>query len=355
MAKLMHGRSPLGPETPAPALAGLQLSKSSQLELKGPQTSLRDQSLRPLAWIGAANGSGSHDAGTGQGPIFLKSISSELDGALFSQLRIVNETASGRHREALRGLVDFNRRLAQSTRSAVRRGLFPYVIGGDHACAIGTWSGIASLYQAPLGMLWIDAHMDSHDFESSETGNIHGMPLATLLGKGHPDLMRLGGERTKLDPKRCVLFGVRSFERGEARHLEELKVRVYMMSEILERGFQVCWQEALRRVQGAGEKFGISLDLDGLDPHHIPGVGTPVPHGLHPSLVLQNLRTQLAHPDLVGFEVVEFNPEHDIGGQSLAFLIELSHLLENRHENRGFLGSNGPLAPWPSSLWPLSL
>jgi len=118
------------------------------------------------------------------------------------------------------------------------------VLGGDHSCAIGTWSGAFAALEkkGPLGLIWIDAHMDAHTPETTPSGNIHGMPIACLLGYGDEKLTH---NQPKIDPEHLCLIGVRSFEPGEAALLERLKVRVIMMDEVKERGLNAVMREAI--------------------------------------------------------------------------------------------------------------
>lgn len=204
-------------------------------------------------------------------------------------------------------------RLADRVGGYFLAGNFPLVIGGDHSCAIGTWSGMKRVLgdEARLGLLWIDAHMDSHTFRSSPSRNIHGMPLACLLGYGDERLTKTAGDSQKLLPQDVCLIGVRSFEREEAELLRALGVRIYFMDEIKRRGMQEVFTEAHRQVRAQTAGYGISIDLDALDPVEEPGVGTPVPDGLLRADVIDALT--LAHCDekLLALEIVEYNPYLD--------------------------------------------
>ncbi|PKO84015.1 MAG: arginase [Betaproteobacteria bacterium HGW-Betaproteobacteria-11] len=209
-------------------------------------------------------------------------------------------------------------RLAERVGALLAAGNFPLVIGGDHSCAIGTWSGAKQFLgghapEARLGLLWVDAHMDSHTFRTSPSRNIHGMPLAALLGQGEPRLTAIAGPAPQLLPADACLLGVRSFERGEAELLASLGVRVYFMDEIKRRGLPEVFAEARARVCANTVGYGISIDLDALDPDEEPGVGTPVPDGLHRRELVDVLR--LAHCDarLLALEIVEYNPYLDAG------------------------------------------
>jgi arginase len=210
----------------------------------------------------------------------------------------------------------------------------PVVIGGDHSCAIGTWKGIARALapRGPLGLVWIDAHMDAHTPETSPSGMLHGMPLACLLGHGDP---RLALEpAAALDPGRLCLVGVRSFESGEASLLERLGVRVFRMREIERRGLAPVMAEALAIARNGSGGYGVSLDLDAIDPRDAPGVGTAVRHGIR-AAELRELFGRLAQdPALDALEIAEYNPARDRGGATARLIgdIVLSLLAPARPE-----------------------
>ena len=220
-------------------------------------------------------------------------------------------------------------RLADSVGRHLAQGDFPLVIGGDHSCAIGTWSGVKRALGAParLGLIWIDAHMDSHTVVTSQTHHIHGMPLASLLGHGDARLTGVAGDAPKLLPEDVCLIGVRSFESEEAALLKQLGVRVYFMHEVRRRGLSEVFAEALRRVRAHTQGYGISIDLDALDPSEGPGVGTPVPGGLLRADMTDALA--LAHGDekLLAVEIVEYNPYHDEHFVTARAIHDLCHSL----------------------------
>ena len=202
--------------------------------------------------------------------------------------------------------------VADATASAIAAGERPLVIGGDHAIAAGSWRGIGrALGEAP-GLIWIDAHLDAHTPASSPSGNAHGMPLAALFGDGDGEMTGIPGPA--LDPARTVVLGVRSFEAEEAACLQALGVRWFSMDEIAARGFAEVLAEA-RRLIGDGP-WGVSLDLDVLDPGVAPGVSTPVPGGLMPEELALGLRGILRERNCVGLEIAEYNPQADTDGRT---------------------------------------
>lgn len=222
-------------------------------------------------------------------------------------------------------------RLMRHTRLLRRGGVLPFVVGGDHSCAIGTWSGIAAAQKQALGLLWIDAHLDSHTPETSETQRVHGMPLAVLLGEGDERLTRLAGICPVIEARYCAVIGVRSFEAGEPLRLQRLGVRFYTMEEVRRRSLAVVLREAWRRVAAAPGGFGVSLDLDVLDPLLAPGVSVPEQRGLDPQKLARLLRQQPGKQRLRGLELVELNPQRDPQGQTRRLLPTLmTSLLINR-------------------------
>ena len=215
--------------------------------------------------------------------------------------------------------------LADAVYEVTREGRQFAVIGGDHSCAIGTWSGVnRAVHEAgEFGLIWFDAHMDSHTVETSHSGAVHGMPLAVLLGHGDPQLTRVGRSGAKLLPKNVCLIGVRSYEPEESAVLENLGVRVFHMEEVERRGLDSVMDEALERVTRSTLAFGLSIDMDALDPRDAPGVGSPEPKGLRGAELVRALEKVHGHENLLGVELVEFNPKRDEADRTAKLAAEL--------------------------------
>lgn len=219
--------------------------------------------------------------------------------------------------------------LADRTEAAMNAGQFPLVLGGDHSIAIGTITGMVRSLRREgkrLGVVWVDAHTDMNTPETSPSGNIHGMPVACLLGNGPAALTRelLDGEPA-LRPEDVVLVGIRDVDRQEAETVRRMGVRAYTMSELDLRGTAVCLQEAFSDLTARTDGIHLSFDLDGVDPAEAPGVGTPVPGGL--SLRESHMLCELAAQTgkLLGMEMVELNPTRDVAnrtGELARWLIE---------------------------------
>lgn len=186
------------------------------------------------------------------------------------------------------------------------------LLGGDHSAAIGTWSGVATALPGPLGLIWIDAHLDSHTLQTSPSGNIHGMPAAILLGMGAPSLVNLMNKSPKIKPEHLCFVGVRSFEPEEEALINQLGIRVFGIQEVLEKGINKVMREAVDRVTRGTVGYGISLDLDSIDPSDAPGTGTPVSPGIPGERLCEALTLIADDPRRLAQEIVEFDPHRDL-------------------------------------------
>lgn len=214
-------------------------------------------------------------------------------------------------REALNDVAALSAILSQSTEHSVQQKRFFITLGGDHTAAIGSWSGASHALTGDLGLLWFDAHMDAHTFETTLSNNIHGMPLAVLLGYGEPALTHIASQQPKVKPENVALIGVRSYETGEAELLKKLGVKIFYMEDIQKLGLQNVMSSALRIVSQNTAGFGISIDLDGFDPEDAPGVGTAEKNGIRAVEFLQHFACITKHPKLIGADIAEFNPVLD--------------------------------------------
>ncbi len=273
-------------------------------------------STRNIIVIGAASGAGAPDAATAEGPDALRHYHVFHDTPLqHVEWDAILHVPRAEQDTPLHAVAALGERLAAEVEAVLLAGNFPLVVGGDHSCAIGTWSGVHRVLadQGPLGLIWIDAHMDSHTFATTPSGQIHGMPLAVLLGHGEAALTSIDGAEAKLLPEHVCLIGVRSYEAGEAALLHRLGVRVFEMDEVRRRGLAAVFDEALAIVRQGTAGFGVSVDLDALDPAEEPGVGTPVPGGLRRAELATALSRLRGDPGFVAMEIVEYNPRRDRG------------------------------------------
>ncbi len=209
------------------------------------------------------------------------------------------------------------RRLAAEVQSIVLSGRFPIVLGGDHSIAAGTVSGAAK--KRKLGMIWIDAHSDINTPETTYSGNVHGMPLASILGR-EPKALLSG---PKLSPAHVVLIGLRDVDPGEREHIRDWGVHAYTMRDVDELGMPRVIEEAIRIATNGTAGFHLSFDMDSIDPDVAPGVGTPVEGGL--SYREAHLAMEMIHDSgrLVSAEFVEVNPVLDERNRTALLAVEL--------------------------------
>lgn len=223
-------------------------------------------------------------------------------------------------------IVHANRLLADKVERVLKRGHFPLVLGGDHSIATGTVSGLVAFARARrkrVGVVWVDAHSDINTPRTSPSGNVHGMPLAALLGLGPTALGRIAGTGRKLDPGSVAMVGIRSVDEGERNHLRRLGVHVYTMADIDRHGIHIVMEKAVANVTREADLVHVSFDLDSVDPSLAPGVGTPVKGGLdyrEAHLVMESLA---AAGVMVSLEMVEINPILDDRNRSAEFAVEL--------------------------------
>jgi arginase len=199
--------------------------------------------------------------------------------------------------------------------------LVPLVLGGDHSIAIGTLSGLAA--GGPGGVLWLDAHGDLNTPETTPSGNVHGMPLAAVLGLCGSEFSRDGLRLPAVDPQRVALVGVRSLDPGERAVVRELDLAVYTISDLDRRGVEPVMEEALARIAG-GSFMHVSVDLDVVDPEVAPGVGDPVRGGLSYREAHLALELVADAGILDSLELVEVNPIRDHENTTAALAVGLA-------------------------------
>lgn len=204
---------------------------------------------------------------------------------------------------------------------------FPLVLGGDHSMTIGSAAAVARHYRAQgqgIGVLWVDAHTDMNTPETTPSGNIHGMSLATLVGRGDDRLLEIAGDGgPAVDPRNVCVIGARDVDEAEKEVVREAGIRVFTMSEVDERGVAACMDEALERLNDGTAGFHLSYDLDALDPMIAPGVGTPVRGGLNYREAHLVCEKSARSGTVVSLEVVEVNPVLDVRNGTAEMAVDL--------------------------------
>jgi arginase len=216
---------------------------------------------------------------------------------------------------------------AEQVIKTLESGKVPIVLGGDHSVAAGTVAGVAEFYRRQnqkIGLIWIDAHSDINTPESSPSGNVHGMPLAAIMGLGPPELANILNFSPKVSPENCVLVGVRDIDAVEKENVRKAGIEVFTMRDIDERGMRTVMEEALRMAGRGTAGYHISLDMDWVDPEDAPGVGTPVRGGA--TYREAHLAMEIIADDgrMLSFEIVEVNPVIDEHNRTAELAVELT-------------------------------
>jgi arginase len=206
-------------------------------------------------------------------------------------------------------------------------GKVPITLGGDHSIAAGTVAGVAEFYRRQnqkIGLIWIDAHTDVNTPESSPSGNVHGMPLAAIMGLGPPELSNIFDFSPKVSAENCVLVGVRDIDAIEKENVRRTGIHVFTMRDIDERGMRTVMEEALRAAGRGTAGYHVSLDMDWVDPEDAPGVGTPVRGGATYREAHLAMEIIADHGRMLSFEIVEVNPVIDEHNQTADLAVELA-------------------------------
>ncbi len=216
--------------------------------------------------------------------------------------------------------------LAQIVNDALDRGEFPLVLGGDHSVGAGTVAGIARNFrqkQQKIGVIWIDAHADMNTPQTSPSGNVHGMPLASCLGRGPKELAEIFGFAPKVAGRNTVLIGLRDVDEREREAVRELGVVAFTMRDIDELGLRRVMEQALAAASDGTAGFHLSLDMDVVDPDEAPGVGTPVRGGMSYREAHLSMEMVCDSGKMLSLEVVEVNPVLDSANRTALLGVEL--------------------------------
>jgi arginase len=211
---------------------------------------------------------------------------------------------------------------ADQVAHCLEQGRFPVVLGGDHSIALGTVSGVARV-RRPIGVIWFDAHGDFNTDASTPSGNIHGMILAALAGKGDARLVNVGVSGPAVAPSHIAVVGARDLDTGEKQLLRDAGVHVYTMSDIDRRGMDAVAREAIERVTEGDAGLYVSFDVDVVDPGEAPGVGTPVHGGVTYREAHLAMEVVAESDKLIALDIVEVNPILDRENRTAILAAEL--------------------------------
>ena len=216
--------------------------------------------------------------------------------------------------------------VAAAAEKSLIEGFLPLVLGGDHSIAAGVAAGIANYFRKEkkqIGYLWLDAHGDMNTPESSPSGNVHGMPLAAIMGYGAPELVDLLGFKPKAEPGNIVIVGARDLDAQERKIVKRSGIHVFTMRDIDERGMREVMADALKYAMDDTAGIAVSLDMDFVDPADAPGVGTPVRGGVTYREAHLAMEMISDSESMVSLEVVEINPILDEHNRTALLGVEL--------------------------------
>ena len=230
------------------------------------------------------------------------------------------------HAKYLKEIADACAHLANLVLEILQQGRTPLVLGGDHSIAAGTVSGVAESFRREdkkIGLLWFDAHADFNTPEISPSGNVHGMPMAAIMGYGPIELTHILGFSPKIRPEHAVQIGIREVDPGERELVKKSGIRVFTMKEIDRRGIGSVMDEAISIVTRDTAGFAVTLDADFLDPYESPGVATPVRGGADYREAHLAMEMIADTKKMVSFEITEINPILDVHNKTAHFGMEL--------------------------------
>jgi arginase len=226
----------------------------------------------------------------------------------------------------LKEIADACTQLANLVLQIRQEGRTPLVLGGDHSIAVGTVSGVSECFRRSgkkIGLLWFDAHADFNTPEISPSGNVHGMPMAAIMGYGPVELTHIFGFSPKILPEHAVQIGIREVDPKERELLKKSGIRVFTMKEIDRRGIGAVMDEAVSIVSRNTDGFAVTLDADFLDPYESPGVATPVRGGADYREAHLAMEMIADTKKMVSFEITEINPILDVHNKTAHFGMEL--------------------------------
>lgn len=252
------------------------------------------------------------------GEVHVKNVSSNDKYAANAKMKYLDE------------VVRSNIGLADKVYTALENSTLPLVIGGDHALAIGSIAGASKYFKNDLAVVWVDAHGDINTLETSPSGNIHGMPLASSMGIGHETLTNIYSYSQKVKPENVFLLGCRDLDLGELEIIKNFNLNIWTMIDIKDKGISTVLKELLEAINKKNIKnIHLSFDIDSLDPKYVPGTGTPVEDGLSFSEGKEVLETILNTSLVKSMDFVEFNPALDKNNNTLETCIELLKVISN--------------------------
>jgi arginase len=302
-----------------------------------PQTSFSSVTPKQIRVIGVPLDLGQSRRGVDMGPSAVRVAGLEArleavghnveDGGNVAVAIPEQKKEGAAHAKYLKEITATCTKSAELVMRTLEAGKVPLVLGGDHSVAAGTVAGVAEFYRKQnqkIGLIWIDAHSDMNTPETSPSGNVHGMPLAAIMGLGPNELGNIFNFSPKIHSENCVLVGIRDVDAHEKENIRRAGVEVFTMRDIDERGMRSVMEEALRMAGRGTAGYHVSLDMDWIDPEDAPGVGTPVWGGATYREAHLAMEIISDHGRMLSMEIVEVNPVIDEHNQTADLAVELA-------------------------------
>lgn len=227
-------------------------------------------------------------------------------------------------------ITELNKNLAHIVYSSLKGGSFPFVVGGDHSLGLGSLAGASKYFKDDLAVIWVDAHGDINTFDSSPSGNVHGMPLAASMGFGYKDLTNLYFHGRKIDPKKVFIICARDLDEGEQSLIKNEGLNVWSTNYIQNIGVEALMDEVYKKLDEIKvNNIHLSFDIDCLDSSLVPGTGTPVDSGMNFNEVKKILEKILETKKVRSMDFVEFNPEIDKDNITLNNCLDMLKVIGN--------------------------
>lgn len=256
------------------------------------------------------------------GEVHVKNVSSNDKYAANAKMKYLDE------------VVRSNIGLADKVYESLKNSYLPLIIGGDHSLALGSLAGASKFFNEDLAVIWVDAHGDINTLETSPSGNIHGMPLASSMGIGHNSLTDIYFAKQKVKPENVFILGCRDLDLGEIELIKEHNLNVWTMKDIKSKGIDIVLKELLDIInKNSIKNIHFSFDIDCLDPSYVPGTGTPVEDGLSFPEGKKVIETVIGTSLVKSMDFVEFNPDLDKNKRTLETCIELLNVISDAFNN----------------------
>ncbi|MBC62314.1 MAG: arginase [Zetaproteobacteria bacterium] len=286
--------------------------------------------------IGVSSDLGANIPGASLGPSWLRAASLHeilhavgLETSDLGDLTVVDRGLVGKEHIADQYrllLAELLQNLAERTYLSMKNNNKPLILGGDHSLSIGSVGGVQKYFieqGKSLGLVWFDAHADMNRPESSPSGNLHGMPVSVLLGKGHEHFTDIIARSSFLLPENIVLIGLRDVDNKEQQILEKSGVLYFRMDDVFKLGIESIMSKTVNHLKEKVDAVHISFDMDAIDPLYAPGVSTPVPNGLMVKDALLALEMLSSAIDVQSMDLVELNPLKDQDQKTAQLAVDL--------------------------------